>query len=363
MSGKIQISPRQIMILVLLYSVGTVILHTPSPIASFAKQDAWLASILGTSVGLMLVWLYIRVSHLFPDLTLDQINEKVFGKRIGKLINFAFFFWAFQTASGLLLHVSNFIQTFWMPGTPIVPLNILFGAIVIWAVRLGLETFIRTAELLFIPFLILMIVFIFCAAPQVDVSHIQPVLESGITHVIRASLFFASVFTFSPIKFLMIFPFVNNGKAAGKAFYIGTFLGGILLIIVVLLNILVLGPAIMANNIAPSYALAKKINIGDFLMRIEAILAFIWLCSTYIRAVMYFHVSLAVFANLFGIKNDRPLSAPLGMIMIVLSLLITPGELTEFLKDTWLFYAATFGLVLPLLLLGTAKIRNLSGVK
>ncbi|MDR6882468.1 endospore germination permease [Bacillus sp. 3255] len=364
MPGKIQISPRQFMILVLLYSVGTVILHTPSPLAAFAKQDAWLAAILGTAAGLMLVWLYIKVAHLFPDLTLDQIIERVFGKWIGKLINFSFFFFLITTGAGNLFHVSNFIKTYWMPETPSVALIILYVTIVIGAARLGVEAFSRTAELLFVPFLILLITFIVVVAPQIKVSHIQPVLDSGVTPIIRASLFYVSVFSFSPVKFLMIFPFVNNRKAAGKAFYIGTCLGGFLLIIIILLNILVLGPAIMASNSAPTYALAKKINVGDFLTRIEAIIAFIWLISTFIRGVMYFHVSLAVFAGLFGIQNARPLSAPLGMFMVAVSVVIAPSDhyIAAFLKDTQFFYAGTFGLVLPLLLLGFAKIRNVFGI-
>ncbi|MDQ0493800.1 hypothetical protein QOZ95_001962 [Paenibacillus brasilensis] len=40
---------------------------------------------------------------------------------------------------------------------------------------------------------------------------------------------------------------------------------------------LVLGPDITARNIYPGYALAKKISIGHFLQRIEAIMATMWL--------------------------------------------------------------------------------------
>ncbi|MDM5211984.1 GerAB/ArcD/ProY family transporter [Peribacillus sp. NJ4] len=61
-------SSHQLMILILLYSVGTVILHTPSPLAGFAKQDAFLAALLGTGVVLIFVWLFIRVGNLYPDL-------------------------------------------------------------------------------------------------------------------------------------------------------------------------------------------------------------------------------------------------------------------------------------------------------
>ncbi|AZV59192.1 GerAB/ArcD/ProY family transporter [Peribacillus frigoritolerans] len=99
MPGSFKISSHQLMILILLYSVGTVILHTPSPLAGFAKQDAWLAALIGTGIALIFVWFYIRVGNLYPDLALDQINEKVFGKIVGKMINLTFFIWSFSTSS------------------------------------------------------------------------------------------------------------------------------------------------------------------------------------------------------------------------------------------------------------------------
>ncbi|PEZ82043.1 GerAB/ArcD/ProY family transporter [Bacillus sp. AFS017274] len=103
MPGSFKISSHQLMILILLYSVGTVILHTPSPLASFAKQDAWLAALLGTGIALIFVWFYIRVGNLYPDLALDQINEKVFGRLVGKMINLTFFSGLFPLLPRLLI--------------------------------------------------------------------------------------------------------------------------------------------------------------------------------------------------------------------------------------------------------------------
>lgn len=103
MPGSFKISSHQLMILILLYSVGKVILHTPSPLAGFAKQDAWLAALLGTGIALIFVWFYIRVGNLYPDLTLDQINEKVFGKLVGKMINLTFFSGLFPLQPRLLI--------------------------------------------------------------------------------------------------------------------------------------------------------------------------------------------------------------------------------------------------------------------
>ncbi|WP_375089356.1 GerAB/ArcD/ProY family transporter [Peribacillus sp. RS7] len=128
MPASFKISSHQLMILILLYSVGTVILHTPSPLAGFAKQDAWLAALFGTGVALIFVWF--------------------------------------------------FIKTFWMPDTPLVALNILLAVVVILTARLGIETFTRTLEIFFIPVLILLTIFLISVIPQANVQNIQPVLEN-----------------------------------------------------------------------------------------------------------------------------------------------------------------------------------------
>ncbi|UVI28588.1 GerAB/ArcD/ProY family transporter [Paenibacillus spongiae] len=363
MKGTPNISARQFMILVFLYSVGTVILHTPGPLTEFAKQDAWLAALIGTVFGLALVWLYIKVGQLYPELTLDQLNEKIFGKWLGKAVNFTFFLWAYSTAAQVVYYVGNFVKTFWMPETPLTAFNILFTLIILMAVRLGIEPIVRSAEILVVPFTILTVVLILCILPQVDMKNLTPMLEEGAKPVFRGALFYMSVFSLSPVIFLMIYPAVNRSKAAGKAFYIGTLAGGIVLIIGILLTTLVLGPELMALNTAPSYSLAKMITIGNFLTRIEAVLAFLWIITTFFRAVMYFYVSVAVFANLFKLNDYRPLVSPLGMIMVALSLIIFPNVQVsgEFNKEIWLFYASSYGLIMPLLLLivGTIRMRVL----
>ncbi|MDQ0883486.1 hypothetical protein QFZ73_004497 [Peribacillus sp. V2I11] len=51
-------------------------------------------------------------------------------------------------------------------------------------------------------------------------------------------------------------------------------------------------------------------------MRIEAIIATILIFTTYTRTVMYFYVSFVVFSNIFNIKDYRPFTTALGMIMV-----------------------------------------------
>ncbi|MGE7905776.1 hypothetical protein ACQKNS_15370 [Peribacillus sp. NPDC094092] len=95
--------------------------------------------------------------------------------------------------------------------------------------------------------------------------------------------------------------------------------------------------------------------------RVEAIIAMIWIFTIYTRTVMYFYVSVVVFSNIFKIKDYRPFTTALGMIMVFYSLIVFPTVplAGEFNKNIWLFHASIFGLVMPLLLFITVKFKNI----
>ncbi|MDQ0877173.1 hypothetical protein QFZ77_005832 [Paenibacillus sp. V4I3] len=84
--GTDQIFPRQFMIIVILYAIGTAILVIPASVAAEVKQDAWMPQMVSIAMGVVLIWLYIFISKKFPQCSIFEINEKVFGKWLGKFI-------------------------------------------------------------------------------------------------------------------------------------------------------------------------------------------------------------------------------------------------------------------------------------
>ncbi|MFE4430991.1 GerAB/ArcD/ProY family transporter, partial [Peribacillus butanolivorans] len=163
------------------------------------------------------------------------------------------------------------------------------------------------------------------------------------------------------IVLLMIFPVsVNQPKAAEKNFFIGILIGGIFLIIMITLTIIVLGADSSARQTFPSYLLARKLNVGDFLQRIEAIMAIMWIITIYFKMACYFYATVIGLAQTLNMKDYRPLTLPLGMISVSLSLLIHPNvaQKATFDKEIFPLYVSTYGLVLPLLLLAVNAIRK-----
>lgn len=361
MDQQEKISVTQFMVITILFTIGSAILVIPSSLAAESKQDAPIAVILAIGLGMFLIMLYNTLVSFHPEMSLVQIIEHLLGRWIGSIISFTIVFFLFYNASALLTYIGNFVTTQLMPETPIESIIILFIMVVVMGIRYGLEVIARSAEILWFWFLLLFILLVISITPQIDSKNIQPVFEADVKSIIKSIIDFLS-FTFIPlITLLMIFPVhVNQWKSARKAFMIGSLIGGIILFIIVLLSILVLGSDQTARQLYPSYLIAKKINIGNFIQRIEVIIAVMWFISLYLKMMLYLYGSIIAFAQLLKIKNYRPLTLPFGIIMIPATLVFHPDvvHLQTFDTKTWPPYGLTYGLFLPLLLLGVAFIRK-----
>jgi len=160
----------------------------------------------------------------------------------------------------------------------------------------------------------------------------------------------------------MIFPSaINNLESGKKGFYIGIIVGGFIITVFIALSILVLGVTNTTLRTFPSYTLAQRVSVGNFLQRVEIIMAFIWMVTIFVRAFMYFYASLIGISQMLKLKDHRPLILPLGMISIALSQIVHANIIhsDKYNQQTWPLAIAVFAILLPLILLITAKFRRL----
>ncbi|MFJ6208831.1 endospore germination permease [Lysinibacillus sp. NPDC092081] len=358
------ISSRQFMIITLLSSIGTAILISPASVTSETKQDAWIAAIISVVLSLLLIKLFVTVGKRTPTLTFVEANEKILGRFFGKITSIGFIILSFLSAGELLYFIGIFMKTSVMPETPTMAFAFLFSIIIIYAAFLGIEVFARSAEILFPMFIIIFIFFVVCISPSVHMENLQPIMEAPAKSLFFSIIRLMGIFSFPLVILLMIFPStVNVHESAQKGFYIGTILGGIVLIAIITLAILVLGPANTASRTFPSYSLAQRISIGNFLQRIEVIMAAMWIISIYIKTFMFFYAGVIGIAQICKINNHRPLIFPFGMIILGLSQIVHPNIIHSdiYNKETWPIFSFIFAILLPLVLLLVAKIRKING--
>ena len=353
MLEKVKISRSQFAVLVMFFTIGNSILILPAELAKEAKQDAWISALLGIGVGIALVALYSALGNRYSSMTLAEYSEIILGKWLGKVVSILYFAYFFLLAAIVLRSMGDFLTTYELPHTPIVATHILLLLVVIMALRLGLETFSRTTEFFFPWVLILSLMIIFFIAPQIEFKNLQPMIEDGVKPIIRASIPFIGNPLLQLVVFLMIFPSINRTPGNKTGFLAGFLIGGILLFLFSLLTIFVLGVDLTARHLYPTYDLAKQINVGNFVQRVEAITSFLWFITIFIKLTICFYASALCLAQTLKLKDYRIVIFPLAMIMLVLSLLVFPNTayFLNIVSTTWPSVGLMYGLFLPLLLL------------
>jgi spore germination protein KB len=345
--------------------VGSSILIAPSGLAAAAKQDAWLAAALALAIGFPLVLVYNRMNDRLSSASFVQLCRELLGRWLGSAIAFLYFGYFFLLAALVLRNIGDFMTTQVLPRTPIQYIHALFMLVLIMGIRKGLETYARTAEVFF-PWVIFFFIVMFALLPpQFEFHRLFPIFGYGAKPVIRATIPMLGTPYWEIIVFWAIIPCIRASRKIGKAFATGVLIGGLLLVLISLLSILVLGADVTAMQLYPSYSLAKKISIGHFLERVEIIMAGIWFITIYFKLGICFYASTMTFAELFKLKDAKQLYLPLGLILIVLSILAYPdiAVFINYASKIDFFFSILFALIFPLLLLGAAAIRKRRGMR
>ncbi|MGO4275300.1 endospore germination permease, partial [Paenibacillus sp. TAF58] len=237
-----QISPRQFMIIVILYAIGTAILVIPASVAADVKQDAWMPQIVSIAMGVTLVWLFLFISKKFPKCSIFEINDHVFGKWLGKFITLSLSLLTIIISSQAVFYVGQFMKTQIMPETPIQSFNILFMLVVVWGTKLGTVVMLRTAEIFFPWIVLLFILFMIISIPNMEINQILPIGETTILPVVRSAIRITS-YTYLSLFIMMghIIHQVTSMQKVKKAYLMGVITSGMMILLLIVSSVLVLG--------------------------------------------------------------------------------------------------------------------------
>ncbi len=249
-------------------------------------------------------------------------------------------------------------QTYVM--TPLPVINLLFILVLMWGMYMGLEPIARTAQILFPLCLAFALFLILCLLPQCDSQQLKPIMEQGIPKIMEGSLFALS-YPFGELAFLlMIFPYVSKKPGLKKSVLLSGLAASILLSVLLLVSLLVLGPFVTEHSVYTSYTLSKKINIGNFLQRIESMMSTAWIITTFVKTILHFYAFTLGMTQLLRLNNVRTFLGPSFMILFGLIIVSAPN-ITYYLDTivhAWIYWDLTDSVVLPSLLLIVYKLRS-----
>ncbi|MDQ6422575.1 endospore germination permease [Paenibacillus sp. LHD-117] len=361
---KGKISLKQFAILTCFMVVGDSILVMPGLLLASSKQDSWLAMALGMLLAVPFLLLFFYAYKVDPELSLVQNLMKKLGRWVGGAISLLFLTHPLFVGVAIVKEIGDFMNTHIMPETPNMAILGLFLVIVVMSVSGGLEAFARAGEILFICFMLVFILFSMALLPQMNLHMLEPVMEKGFAPVFSGTMISLTYCFVELIGLLMIMPRVarKEPKDVARSFFYGALIGGIIILVVIVLCVAVLGTNITERHIYPTFTLAKRINVGDFIERVEAFLAFMWIISSFFKLTVNLFALQIGLSQLFGLKDYRSFSVPVGLVLLLLSVTFAPNIVyyNNIIVEGWPYYDLSIALV-PALLLAFYAFRRKGG--
>ncbi len=211
---KAKISASQLFILMVLFELGSALLV---PLAIRAKQDAWLAILLGMLGSFVLFLVYHKLYTYYPDLLPTEYMQKILGKVMGTVLAFVYILYFMYDAARVLRDFGEMLLTFAYPDTPLFIANALLMLVIIYTIRKGIEVIARSGELLFIFMYILAVAgfILIVTSGLIEFTNLQPVLEEGVLPVLKVACTQTIYFPFAEaMVFTMILPYLKDQKKA-----------------------------------------------------------------------------------------------------------------------------------------------------
>ena len=358
---KAKISASQLFILMVLFELGSALLV---PLAIDAKQDAWLAILLGMVVSFFLLLVYHQLYWYYPDLLPTEYIQKIVGKVPGAVIAFLYLFYFMYDASRILRDFGEMLLTFAYPETPLFIANALLILVIIYMVRKGIEVIARSGELLFILMFMLSVIgfILIVSSGLIDMTNLQPVLEEGIVPVLKVVFTQTLYFPFAEVfVFTMILPYLNNPKKVRLTMFCATGLSGINLILTMLINISVLGVDLTARSQFPLLSTVQTIQVADFLERLDVFFMLALVIGIFFKISILFYAAVIGSASLFKVKSPSRLCYPLGLVVLFMSMTIASNfqeHIHEGLEIAMFVLHLPLLVIVPIILLLVAFLRN-----
>lgn len=264
-------------------------------------NDTLIAMLIGTLIGLIPIFLYIKINNCYPDLNIYKKNIKLFGKVIGNILNILFFIICFVLLTISFKSIIIFLSSKYLQETPYYIIGLLVVLTVLVISSNKIETIGRLTQILFFLSIALVAIIEIFLIRYIEVDNIFPMLTGNyLKRMIKGSLSFAST-TSSPVILLLSISKneIANNKKYSRNIILFYLLAALSLTVVMFFLIACYGYDLSGMFRYPEYILLKKITISSSDLHIENLLAFRWLFY------MITLTNMSVYAIKTGLKEIK----------------------------------------------------------
>lgn len=336
--------------MIILFEIGSTPLFE---LGIEARQDAWLAMTVAATIGLGMVWVFIRLQQRAPRADLVDLYKLHFGRWAGALMGVVQgLFFAYESMRnvrdfGELTTVTLLEQT---PQS--IVMLVIFG-ISLYTVWQGVEVMFR-ASMLILPvvmFSYMLLIVLLLSAGIPNFHLLMPVMEHGWLPIWNA---FPNVLVFpftQIVLFLMFWKYAAFPSKVYKAVFISYSVVAVFLICINALILSVLGPEIAAVTALPMLEVVELIRLANFIERLDVIVTLLLFLGLYVKMTALYMGAVLALRSAIGISY-RWCTALLGILIYGTSFL-EPNNTAHLWIGLKLTprYTMVYQIVLPIVML------------
>lgn len=327
-------------------------------------RDMWISGIISVFTVLPFVLLIIYIGQSFPSKTIIEYSQELMGRVLGKIVGLLlavyFFIAASSSISMYIHHLSDFLLT----GTPFLVIIMMHVSVICYLIWKGPEVIARVGVIAFKAAIIFYLMVFAASLSEIDIMRIKPFFDSGVVNVFKSSLQVDTFIGLSPLVVSMLLPMVHDRKSVFGAATSALIIGGFFFISYFIVELMVMGPEVVALMRIASMDFVRSIQITKYLHRFESFMVALWYWSIMIQAGVLSSCSLEAFMQTTGIKKKKKLSIIIfGLAMIVATYYMANNRVyfLNLREHVWKYFSLPIDFGVPLLVVlifSVKKIRN-----
>lgn len=361
------ISSRQLLWTIWLFQIGMTILLTTSLTVKIANRDSWISVCLAIIGAVVITLVCVQVSLYHPDKTLFDIAQTVFGTWIGKLLMIPYCLTWISETSVITRKLADFVQLTLLHQTPIWVIEITFISLIVYiAIHGGLKGAARLSEILGPIVLCSFVVAFLFSINNMHINRLEPIYQPHmIYHVVFGAVPALSFFGEIVIVCSLVC-YVEDKHDIYRKTLSGLFITGGVVVVYTVGIISVFGPRLPAQLTYPAFEFIRVISLMGFIQSIESVFVVIWICSMFIKVVVYFCITDLNLRVWLPHTSRRSVIYILSVTVLIMAIFLPYSFTTDiYLNKIWIPYIFPVNDVcIPLLLLvGSAIYHHRSQTK
>lgn len=349
--------------LILIVMVSKLILNIPYYIINLVGTGAVINMIYIGIIGLIFILILNYLFQKFPNSDIIDISEYLGGKVLKTIVSIIFICVFFFVAYLTLSDFANMLKIIYFEKSPLIFILLFFMVGIVVSNLIGFKAIVRTICFV-VPFTIISILLaLFTVYDDFSMNKFTPFFGYNFqTTFVNGLLNTFSLYIITYYYFLM--PLLKDSFHYQKITTASYAISWVLLFLTVV-SILTIFP--IENDTEPInslYLLSRKITLGDFVQRLDAIFILLWLISIFCYLSVSIFMITRVFSKLTNLANSKMVTLSATCILFGLCLLPFNIAVGHFLEDTvykYLIIGLVFGINFIIMILANLKFKFKKG--